>query len=451
MAAATKAFRPFQHLTAQELCTLLTVSKLMTYSWFVRNSSKLIGMSQAVLGKRASEFYIKHTVASVFSAGESVEDVRATIQTFKKYVNPTQPFYPIIDFAAEGVHDPSLTSEMDSNASDVISGILEAGKSPHSASAVKFTALTATPLLRKIAALQTKANRQLVAMGVNGKEVEGLFTGSLFPLLAHAASPIYGLPSHPSLRSLLSELSEEDLGMLQAFLARVLSISSAAKAHKVAILIDAEQSYFQPAVDALTYDLQRLYNQKQPVINATFQCYLKETDQKLPAYIRISQQEGVKLGAKLVRGAYIIEENRLAGRESRESPVHKGKPDTDKCYNANLGLFIEAMQQGDKLVVASHNADSVALGQRLMQERGLGKTSGGVSFAQLMGMKHKLSVQLAQAGYITQKYMPFGPISRLVPYLARRAHESYGIKDQIQDQVADIVKELKFRALPRRN
>lgn len=423
----------------------------MTYSVFVRNSSRLIGMSKAVLGKRASEFYIKHTVASVFSAGETVEDVRATIQTFKKYVSCTQPFYPIVDFAAEGVHDPALTSEMNSNASDVISGIVEAGKSLHSASAVKFTALTATSVLRKIAALQVKANKQLVAMGVNRKEVDGLFTGSLFPLLSPASSPLYGLPSHPSLRSLLSDLSPEDLSMLQAFLARVLSISSAAQTHKVAVLIDAEQSYFQPAVDALTYDLQRLYNKEKSVINATFQCYLRETDEKLVSYIGISQSEGVKLAAKLVRGAYMHEENRLALAESRASPVRSTKEDTDKCYNESLAKFVHAMHPGDKLVVASHNSDSVALGQRLLQERGQSKTNGGISFAQLMGMKHKLSVQLAQTGYITQKYMPFGPISRLVPYLARRAHESYGIKDQIQDQVSDIVKELKYRTLSNHN
>ena len=140
------------------------------------------------------------------------------------------------------------------------------------------------------------------------------------------------------------------------------------------------------------------------------------------------------------------EENRLAAETGVESPIQPSKSATDTCYNDSMSRMIKAMQSGDQLTVASHNNDSVALGKELLSSCGLSKSSGGVSFAQLMGMKHSLSVQLAQSGYITQKYLPWGPIGRLIPYLSRRAHESYGIRDQIREQVVQIKDEIKARA-----
>ena len=450
MAGASQTLRPFKHVKTQELVTLLGVSKLMTYSWFVKNSDNLLTLSRRLMGKQASEFYIKHGVASVFSAGETVQDLGQVIQDFKKYVNCTQPFYPIADFAAEGVHDVSQGSHMDSNAADVIAGVEEAGKNPNSAAAVKFTALIGTPLLKKIAEAQRRANEHLVQLGVNTKKVDGLFTGSLFPHFAHPSTAFSHLPSHPSVHSFLSEFSPLDIQLTQAFLRRVTSICDTASRLKVAILIDAEQTYYQTAIDTLTYDLQRMYNKEKGLINATFQCYLRETDLKLPAYLRISQGEKVRLGAKLVRGAYMYEENRIARAQGVESPIHGSKEETDRCYDGSLGTFVKEMKSGDKLIVASHNPDSVLLGQRLLRDLHLSKTHSGISFAQLMGMRHKLSVQLAQSGYITQKYMPWGPISRLIPYLSRRAQESYGIRDQLKDQVSDIVQELVQRVTAER-
>ena len=142
----------------------------------------------------------------------------------------------------------------------------------------------------------------------------------------------------------------------------------------------------------------------------------------------------------------MVEEGRIAVKLGVESPIQKTKELTDACYNTNMSLLISSLSPGDELTIASHNPSSVSLGQQLLSSRSLSKKRGGVSFAQLMGMKHKLSVQLAQDGYITQKYLPWGPIGRLVPYLARRAHESFGIRDQIEEQVGQIKEEMKIRA-----
>jgi len=244
------------------------------------------------------------------------------------------------------------------------------------------------------------------------------------------------------------QLTEKEMKQMERLMSRLYRLAEAARDKKVRLMIDAEHTYFQPAIDHLVLHLQRRYNTDFPTIFNTYQCYLRDSNTRVWIDMERAKRENFYFAAKVVRGAYMLLERKRADSLGSESPIHFNKKVTDDNYNAVVELVL---RRADKfsLMVASHNENSIISTAKLMEQYSIPKT-GHVFFAQLLGMCDNITFRLAKAGYEVYKYVPFGPVFEVVPYLIRRAEEnSVMMEGAIKERVL-LKQELKSRLFGRR-
>ncbi|MBN7815675.1 proline dehydrogenase family protein [Algoriphagus pacificus] len=210
------------------------------------------------------------------------------------------------------------------------------------------------------------------------------------------------------------------------------------------ILIDAEESWFQDAVDNLAYEAMEKYNLERCVVYNTYQMYRHDMLGRLKKAKEAASQKGYLLGAKLVRGAYMEKEGERAEKYGYPSPIQPSKAATDKDYNAGVEFCIEN-KDIVFLMSGSHNENSNYLVAELMNKYGVDPKSDKVFFAQLYGMSDNISFNLAKAGYRVVKYVPYGPVEKVMPYLTRRAAENSSIAGQSSREFELIKREMKRR------
>jgi proline dehydrogenase len=228
--------------------------------------------------------------------------------------------------------------------------------------------------------------------------------------------------------------------------ARVEELCSYAHSLGQSLFIDAEETWIQDAIDALVTEMQAKYNREKPLIYNTLQMYRHDR----LAYLKKSHEQakagGYFLAVKLVRGAYMEKERERAAEMNYPSPIQPDKAATDRDYDLALEYCVENVSD-IAFVNGTHNEESVRLLARLMSERGIEKNHPHVSFSQLYGMSDNLSYVLAKHGYCVSKYLPYGPVKDLVPYLSRRAEENTAVKGQMSRELELIAKELKRRRI----
>ena len=232
---------------------------------------------------------------------------------------------------------------------------------------------------------------------------------------------------------------------IQNCIERLRKLSNLCKDHNLKLMVDAEQSYFQTSIDAFVATLQKEFNKSEGIILNTFQSYLHDSREKIETYFNWNSENRLKTGVKLVRGAYMNEENRLAFGSKEISPINGTKELTDKLYNSNLSFVINAHTLGSILCIATHNDQSIELAKNMMSEKKLSRLRSGISFAQLLGMKSTLSYKLSVENYLVQKYVPFGPFEKMIPYLSRRANEQSEMINETGMQISKIIEELQHR------
>ncbi|NLR79828.1 proline dehydrogenase family protein [Chitinophaga eiseniae] len=227
---------------------------------------------------------------------------------------------------------------------------------------------------------------------------------------------------------------------------RVRAIAEAGAKHNVAILIDAEESWIQGPVDELTDEMMALFNKNKVIIYNTFQMYCHDRYAFLQVSLAKAQEKGYLLGAKLVRGAYMEKENKRAAENNYPTPIQPSKAATDKDYDAAVKFCIDNI---DKLAVfiGTHNENSCMLAARMLDQKGISHNHSHVSFSQLLGMSDNITFNLAHAGYNVSKYLPYGPVKEVMPYLLRRAQENTSIAGQMGRELGLIRKEMKRRGL----
>ncbi|XP_027431325.1 proline dehydrogenase 1, mitochondrial isoform X2 [Zalophus californianus] len=197
----------------------------------------------------------------------------------------------------------------------------------------------------------------------------------------------------------------------------------------VRLMVDAEQTYFQPAISRLTLEMQRKFNTGKPLIFNTYQCYLKDTYDNVTLDVELARREGWCFGAKLVRGAYMAQERTRAAEIGYEDPINPTYEATNAMYHRCLNYVLEELRHNTKakVMVASHNEDTIRFTLRRMEELGLYPADCQVYFGQLLGMCDQISFPLGQAGFPVYKYVPYGPVMEVLPYLSRRALENSGV------------------------
>jgi proline dehydrogenase len=222
---------------------------------------------------------------------------------------------------------------------------------------------------------------------------------------------------------------------------RMMRICETAAQKNVGVLVDAEETWIQDPVDALTILMMDTFNKQKPVIYNTIQHYRHDRLKFLKDSYEAAEERSFILGAKLVRGAYMEKERKRAGEIGYPSPIQPDKESCDRDYNAGVEFCIDHIDR-IALIVASHNEYSNLLAAQLLQKKDLPLNHPHVHWSQLYGMSDNITFNLAHAGCSVSKYLPFGPIKDVIPYLMRRAQENTSVKGQTGRELTLINKEL---------
>lgn len=226
---------------------------------------------------------------------------------------------------------------------------------------------------------------------------------------------------------------------------RMMKICETAAEKKVGVFVDAEETWIQDPVDALTILMMDTFNKNRCVVYNTIQHYRHDRLQFLVDCHTAAVERNFILGAKLVRGAYMEKERKRAAEKNYPSPIQATKENTDKDYNLGIKFCVDNINR-IALIVASHNEYSNLYATQLMNEKNLPLNHPHIHWSQLYGMSDNITFNLAHAGCSVSKYLPFGPIKDVIPYLMRRAQENTSVKGQTGRELALIKKELDRRS-----
>jgi proline dehydrogenase len=227
---------------------------------------------------------------------------------------------------------------------------------------------------------------------------------------------------------------------------RMLQICRAGAEHGIGVLVDAEETWIQDPVDVLSIQMMDRFNKEEVVVYNTIQLYRTDRLTFLKDSHEAAVGRGFILGAKLVRGAYMEKERKRAQEKGIVSPIQQDKEATDRDYNAAVEFSIGHLDKVG-VIVATHNEYSNGYAVQLLEEKGIALDHPHVHFSQLYGMSDNITFNLAKAGCSVSKYLPFGPIRDVIPYLMRRAQENSSVAGQTGRELGLIKRELKRRGV----
>ncbi|XP_067295626.1 proline dehydrogenase 1, mitochondrial isoform X4 [Pseudorasbora parva] len=481
-----------------ELLRSLVVFKLCTYDILVDKNKEIIDLSRKLLGQKMFEQVMKMTFYGQFVAGEDHQSIRPVVQRNQAYgVGAVLDYSVEEDLSQEEAERKEMescmsTSEKESPGADHREKKFTAhrGSSEDGFSAIKMTALGRPQFLLQFSEVLVKWRRFfcflaakqgkdgvevleqkldleqlqtcLARLGAKGNIQSCFSDGRLhssgtvdmldWNSLIDERTKISDLLVVPNLQTgqlepVLSKFTKEEERQMKRMLQRLDVLAKHAVENGVRLMVDAEQTYFQPAISRLTVEMKRIFNRDKAVVFNTYQCYLKEAFDNVSMDVELSRREGWCFGAKLVRGAYMYQERSRAMEIGYEDPINPDYECTNEMYHRCLDYVLEEIERNKKanVMVASHNLDTVKHTLRRMNEMGLAPTDKKVYFGQLLGMCDQISFPLAQAGFPVYKYVPYGPVNEVIPYLSRRAQENRGIMKGVQMERDLLWKELMRR------
>ncbi|MFN0276148.1 MAG: proline dehydrogenase family protein [Chitinophagales bacterium] len=305
----------------------------------------------------------------------------------------------------------------------------------------------------------------IIDYGVEGKETEEDFEktkNELINILQFAKgkkNPSSGRASIPFISckvtgltefSLLEKMSmdalltDEEKKKSEKLYQRMYEITQAAADAGVGLFVDAEESWIQQAIDELVIKLSREFNKENAVVFHTAQLYRHDRLAFCKTVLNDAIMHNYILGLKPVRGAYMEKERKRAVEKNYPSPIQPDKESTDRDYDAAMQLCLENYLR-ISFCAATHNEKSSLLLAEEMQKRNIPKDHPHIYFSQLYGMSDQITFNLAKAGYNTAKYLPYGPVKDVIPYLIRRANENTSVSGQMSRELSLIDKEMKRR------
>jgi len=247
-------------------------------------------------------------------------------------------------------------------------------------------------------------------------------------------------------------LDDTELELYWNLISRVKKILDEAQRLGVRVMIDAEWIDIQPAIDHIVLHLQRIYNRNDhPLVFQTYQTYLKGMHSNVLQDLQRSWREGWCFGAKVVRGAYMVSEREKAHNRGLPSPVCDNYEATEENFHTVINAILEhkhgQQQTQSEILVASHNQRSIEYTLQRVQDLGIDKSK--IHFGQLLGMADHLTFTLGTNGYKAYKYVPYGPIDEVVPYLIRRTQENSTLLGSpgVQEERRMVMRELRRRLL----
>jgi proline dehydrogenase len=378
----------FENQSIEKLKKNYAIFALMNQNWLVKIGTFFIKYSLK-FGLPIKKI-IKQTIFELFCGGETIADCKNTIETLNRFSVGT-----ILDYSVEGEDDEKSFDATEAEVIDSITyGKLHKAEIPFSV--FKITGIGSRDLLSKVQA----ANK-------------------------------------------LSEIEEKHW---ENFKKRFENICKKASECEIRLFVDAEETWIQTVIDDLVLEKMAKYNVSNATyIYNTYQLYRNEGLGILMQHISKAKLGGFKIGAKLVRGAYMEKERKRAEELSYPDPINESKAKTDEQFNLALKACMDNMETVS-ICCGTHNETSCKLGVDLLNKKGLDSGDQRVYFAQLLGMSDNISYNLAKKGYNVAKYVPYGPIEAVMPYLFRRADENTSIAGQSSREFLLLKKELKRRS-----
>jgi len=379
----------FPHKSDRELRKANFIFTVVNHPAISRVATALAGA--ALRWQLPVEGLIRRTVFQHFCGGETVEASEKTIALLNRFRVST-----ILDYSVEGAH---TEDGFEATTQEILLTFEEARKNKAVPFCVfKTTGLAAVPLLAK----------------------------------RHAGEA----------------LTDAENQAWERVLERVNRICRRAYEYQVPVLVDAEETWLQNPIDELVRTMMRQYNGQRAIVFSTIQFYRVDALQKLRADFHEATMHNYFYGVKMVRGAYMEKERERAARAGYESPIHPTKEDTDACFNKGLTFCLDNKQR-ITVMCGSHNEYSNRFLTVLMEKHSLAPADRRVWFAQLLGMSDNISFTLAKAGFNVAKYVPYGPVAAVMPYLIRRAQENTSVEGQSSRELVLIRKELARRRAAR--
>ena len=378
----------FNHLSNKEL-------KKLYYIFTILNNPVIsgIGKSMTMTAFDAGlpiKGIVKKTIFDAFVGGESIAESEPEIKMLDE-----RKVGVILDYGAEAKNEES---ELDAIADVITNVILQVhdDKRDNMDVCAKVTAFAKNELLEKVSSKQT--------------------------------------------------LSEEENRLLARVIERMDRVCRAAWEHHIQIYFDAEESWMQDAVDELVEMMMARYNRDDCTVLNTIQLYRKDRFNYLKKSFEIAQKGDYHLGVKLVRGAYMEKERKRAEEMGYESPIQNTKVETDTDFNRAVEFCVERVDQ-ITFCVATHNEESNYFLDELLEANDISRNHPNVITAQLFGMGDHITFNMANEGYQATKYLPYGPVEELLPYLLRRANENSSVDGQASRELTLLKKEMKRRGL----
>lgn len=239
-------------------------------------------------------------------------------------------------------------------------------------------------------------------------------------------------------------LTEDEAAEYKRVEERVDSIFKCGYDLNVPVLIDAEETWIQPALDDLVMRLMEIYNKNNAIVQNTYQMYRHDSIARIREHHRMALEGGFKFGLKIVRGAYMEKERERAAEKGYPSPIQPDKAATDHDFDEIIRYLVEHYETID-FMVATHNEKSTLLLAGLIDASGLPRNHPGIYFSQLYGMSDHITYNLSEQGYNVAKYIPYGEVKTMMPYLFRRAEENSSVKGQTSRELKLIQTEIRRR------
>ncbi|REK47369.1 MAG: proline dehydrogenase [Bacteroidetes bacterium] len=365
--------------------------RMISYNWLVKISPPIVNLALKL--RLPIKGLIRQTVFRHFCGGESIDDCQNTIQTLSSFGIGT-----ILDYSVEG-------RESEKDFDNALAQTLATVERAKGDSSIPFSVFKPSGF-----------GRMYILEKSNSKQ----------------------------------RLTEDEQGEFNRFSERVKRICEAGYKNNVPIFIDAEDSWIQDIIDELAVEMMAKYNREKVIIYNTIQLYRRDRLAYLKSAIAHARNKSYKAGFKLVRGAYMEKERERALKMGYPSPIQKDKPSTDRDYNSALEL---CMQNLDiiSICAGTHNEASCLRLTEQMKEQDLPNNHPNIWFSQLLGMSDHISFNLAAAGYNVSKYVPYGPVASVLPYLIRRAQENTSISGQTSRELTLITQEINRRQAERSN
>ncbi|NBW30092.1 MAG: proline dehydrogenase [Flavobacteriales bacterium] len=239
-------------------------------------------------------------------------------------------------------------------------------------------------------------------------------------------------------------LNESQILELEGIKNRIERICAAAHTSMIPVFIDAEESWIQAIIDTWALEMMLKYNLEKAIVYNTLQMYRHDRLEFLTSCSENAKKHGIKYGIKLVRGAYMEKERERAQKLGYPSPIYPDKNASDDAYNTALKFILEH-EMLFALCAGTHNEESSLLLTQELERKQISRDNDKFYFAQLLGMSDHISFNLSNAGFKVAKYVPFGPVKEVMPYLLRRADENTSVAGQTGRELSLIIKELDRR------